>query len=307
LKDAIVKFGEKGDRYARHENLRAKQGVQMLKQTNVPLVVSGRTKESPDASATNRRILFGDSLLDSTAGERKSRTWATLVSVVLQCFVMGFVLLLPLWFTEALPKQQLLTFLEAPPPPPPPPPPPGAAPRVKVVKVTSNIADGRLRTPSRIPAKVQVIKEDEASPPVATTGGVVGGVPGGIPGGQVGGVLGGIIGSSSSPVPLPTLSRTAVQRVRVSQGVINGLLVSQVKPTYPRLAQQARVQGDVVLKAIIDKQGNVQHLQVLSGHPLLAPAAIAAVQHWHYKPFLLNGEPVEVETTITVNFRVQNS
>jgi len=281
---------------------RESQGVQMSKQTSVPMEVSGPMTMSREGSGASDKTLFGDSLLDSTVGERKSRTWATLVSVVLQCFLIGILILLPLWFTEALPKQQLITFLEAPPPPPPPPPPAAAAPRVKVVKVTSNIAEGRLRTPSRIPAKVQVIKEDEAPP----TGGVVGGVPGGIPGGQLGGVIGGIISSSSSLAPVPTLSKAA-QRVRVSQGVINGLLVSRVEPTYPSVAMAARIQGAVVLTAIIDKQGDVQHLQVLSGHPLLASAAIAAVKLWHYKPFLLNGEPVEVETTVTVNFRMHSS
>jgi len=261
---------------------------------------------SPEGSGASDKTLFRDSLLDSSVGERKSRTWATLASVLLQFFLIGILVLLPLWFTEALPKQQLLTFLEAPPPPPPPPPPAAAPPRVKVVKVISNIADGRLRAPSRIPAKIQVIKEDEAPPPVATTGG---GVPGGIPGGQLGGVIGGIVSSSASLAPVPTLSKAvpAAQRVRVSQGVISGLLISRVEPTYPSVAMAARIQGAVVLTAIIDKQGNVQHLQVLTGHPLLASAAIAAVKQWHYKPFLLNGDPVEVETTITVNFRMQSS
>jgi periplasmic protein TonB len=281
------------------------QGIKISKQTIVPMEVSGPVIASPEGSRASGKTLFGDSLLNSTAGERKSRTWATLVSVVLQCFVVGLLLLLPLWFTEALPKQQLLTFLEAPPPPPPPPPPAAAPPKVRIVKVTSDLADGRLRTPTRIPAKVQVIKEDEAPPPVATAG-VVGGVAGGIPGGQLGGVIGGIIGSSSSPAPVPTLSKPSVRRVRISQGVTNGLLVSRVEPIYPSVAAAARIQGDVVLTAIIDKQGNVQQLQVLKGHPLLVPAAIAAVKQWHYKPFLLNGEPVEVETTITVTFRTQS-
>src|SRR5882762_10264652 len=136
----------------------------------------------PRASAAPDKVLFEDSLLDSGVAQRKRRTWATLLSFVLQLFLIGLVLLLPLWFTDVLPKQQLLTFLEAPPPPPPAASTPSAA---KLVRVTSNIANGRLRTPSRIPPKVQVIKEDDAPPPVATTGGVVGGVPGGVPGGQL--------------------------------------------------------------------------------------------------------------------------
>ena len=263
----------------------------------------------PIVSAVRDRVLFEDILLDSSAAQRKRRTWPTLLSFVLQLFLIGLLLLLPLWFTDVLPKQQLLVFLEAPPPPPPPPPPAASTPSAaKVVKVTSNIANGRLRTPSRIPSKVQMIKEDDAPPPVATTGGVVGGVPGGIPGGQLDGVIGGIISSSSSLAAVPRLSppAPAVQRVRVSQGVTKGLLIYRVEPAYPPLAKQARIQGVVVMTALIDKGGNVQNLQVVSGHPLLAPAAIEAVKQWRYKPFLLNGQPVEVETTVTVNFRVHS-
>jgi len=264
----------------------------------------------PAASAARDRVLFEDSLLDSSVAPHKRRTWPTLLSFALQLFLIGLALLLPLWFTDALPKQQLLTFLEAPPPPPPPPPPAASTPpAVKVVKVTSNIANGRLRTPSRIPAKIQMIKkEDDAPPAVAATGGVVGGVPGGIPGGQLGGVIGGIISSTSGPAAVPTLSKPVptVQRVRVSAGVTNGRLIYRVEPTYPPLAQQAHIQGAVVLAALIDKGGNVQSLQVVSGPPLLVRAAIDAVKQWRYQPLLVNGQPIEVETTVTVNFHVRS-
>jgi len=261
------------------------------------------------ASAADDKVLFEGILLDSGIAQRKRRTWPTLLSFVLQLSLIGLLLLLPLWFTEELPKQQLLTFLEAPPPPPPPPPPAASTtPAAKVVKVTSNISNGRLRTPSRIPAKVQMVKEDDAPPPVVTTGGVVGGVPGGIPGGQLGGVIGGIISSGSIPAIVPTLSKPAptVQRVRVSAGLTNGLLIYRVEPKYSPLAQQARIQGVVLLTALIDKEGKVQRLQVVSGHPLLVPAAIEAVKQWRYKPYLVSGQPVEVETTVTVTFRVRS-
>jgi protein TonB len=152
-----------------------------------------------------------------------------------------------------------------------------------------------------------MIKEAEVPPPIATTGGVVGGVPGGIPGGQLGGVIGGIISANSSLAAVPKLSKPAptVQRVRVSQGVTKGMVVYRLEPTYPPLAREARIQGVVVLTAIIDKDGNIQNLRLVSGHPMLAPAAIDAVKHWRYKPFLLNGQPVEVETTVTVTFQMQ--
>jgi protein TonB len=167
-----------------------------------------------------------------------------------------------------------------------------------VQKVVSEINNGQLRTPTKIPEKVQMIKEEEAPPPVSSIGGVVGGVPGGVPGGQMGGVIGGII--SSTPVAVPKVATP--QRVRVSQGVSQGLLIHQVKPNYPPLARQARIQGSVVLQAVIAKDGSIQGLHLVSGHPMLAPAAIEAVKQWRYKPYFLNGEPVEVETQITVNF-----
>ena len=262
---------------------------------------------NPDSSAAYDQEIFEDILLGSSVEQRKRKTLATATSLFLQLLVIGSLLLFPLWFTEVLPMPQMLTFLVAPPPPPPPSPPPPSPPSVKVVKVASNIADGRLRTPSRIPAKVEMIKEDDAPPPAPITGGVVGGIPGGIPGGQLGGVIGGIISSSSSvsAVPSPSRPMPTAQRVRVSQGVIAGLLINRIEPTYPALAQQARIQGAVVLTAVIAKDGSVAHLQVLSGNPLLAPAAIAAVKQWRYKPFVLNGQPVEVETTITVTFHVR--
>jgi protein TonB len=242
--------------------------------------------------------MFEDSLIESGGRLRTKRGATTLVSFILQVILIGILVILPLVFTEALPKQQLMTFLVAPPPPPPPPPPPAAAP-VKTVKVVqTDIINGQLRTPTKIPEKVQMIKEEEAPPPVMSASGVVGGVPGGVPGGQMGGVIGGII--SSTPVAVPKVA--APQRVRVSQGVSQGLLVKKVQPTYPPLARQARIQGTVVLQAEISKDGTIENLRLISGHPMLAPAAIEAVKQWRYRPYMLNGEPVAVETTVMVNF-----
>jgi protein TonB len=210
-----------------------------------------------------------------------------------EAFLLVVLVLIPLLFTEALPRTQLMTFLVAPPPPPPPPPPPAAA--VKVVKVQTNIVNDQLRTPTKIPKKVEIIKEDATPPPMSA--GVMGAV-GGVPGGQLGGVIGGII--SSTPVAVPKVATP--QRVRVSQGVTQGMVLHRVQPSYPPLARQARIQGSVVLQAEISKDGSIQNLHLISGHPMLAPSAIEAVKQWKYKPYILNGEPVEVETTITVNF-----
>jgi protein TonB len=136
-------------------------------------------------------------------------------------------------------------------------------------------------------------------------GGVVGGVPGGIPGGQLGGVIGGILSQTSSLAALPKLAMPAPpKRIRISQGVTKGSLIQKIEPKYPPLAQGARIAGQVLLRAIIGKDGDIKELELLSGHPMLAPAAIAAVKQWRYRPFLLNGEPIEVETTVTITFQI---
>jgi protein TonB len=250
--------------------------------------------------------LFASSLLDYAGSEKRRRSGATVISFVFQCVLIGVALIIPLMYTEALPSAQLLTFLVAPPPPPPPPPP--AAAIVKIVKQiqTDLLNSGRLRTPTRIPQKVEMIKEEEAPPPNLNTAGVVGGVPGGVPGGQLGGVIGGIISSTSNISAVPKLVPVVPKRVRISQGVTQGLLVHRVEPTYPQIARTARIAGSVVLTAIISKDGQIEGLTLVSGHPMLAPAAIDAVKQWRYRPYLLNGEPVEVETTITVMFQLSS-
>jgi protein TonB len=236
--------------------------------------------------------MFEDSLVESGGRLKTSRGKTAAFSFGLQAIIIGIMVLIPLLFTEALPKAQLMMSLVAPPPPPPPPPPPAA---VKIVKtVQTDLVNGQLRTPTKIPKKVEMIKEEEAPPPSM---GVVGGVPGGVPGGQMGGVIGGIISSAPSAVP-----KVAVQRVRVSQGVTAGLVIHKVQPNYPPLARTARVQGSVVLAAVIGKDGTIQNLHVISGHPLLTQAALDAVKQWRYKPYILNGDPVEVDTQVTVNF-----
>jgi periplasmic protein TonB len=243
--------------------------------------------------------MFEDSLIESGNRLKTKRLWTSILSFIGQFALIGVLILIPLIYTDALPKTQLMTFLVAPPPPPPPPPPPAAP--VRVVKMVSEVVNGQLRAPTKIPQKIQMIKEEEAPPDLG--GGVPGGVPGGIPGGSAGGVIGGIL--STTPVAVPKVA--APQRVRVSTGVATGLLIRKVTPNYPQLAKQARIQGSVVLQAEISKDGTIQNLQLISGHPMLAPAAIEAVKQWRYKPYLLNGEPVAVETQVVVNFSLSGS
>ena len=158
---------------------------------------------------------------------------------------------------------------------------------------------GKLVAPKAIPKEVKIIKEEEL-PPDMGMGGIAGGVPGGVAGGSMGGVIGGVIGgagSSAPPPPKPTVTRT-----RVGGAVQAAKLVNRVQPLYPPLARQTRISGTVKLHAIIGKDGTVQQLQVVTGHPLLVQSALDAVRQWRYQPTLLNGEPVEVDTEIDVIF-----
>jgi TonB family protein len=113
-------------------------------------------------------------------------------------------------------------------------------------------------------------------------------------------------GTTQSGTPSTTsfsfAASTPGERVHVSQGVSQGLLTRKVAPSYPPLARQARISGTVELKALINQTGEVESLSLISGHPMLAPAAIDAVKQWRYRPYLLNGKAVNVETEITVNF-----
>jgi protein TonB len=239
--------------------------------------------------------MFEDSLMESGGKIRTNQKTTTTISFIIELIIIGFMILLPLLITEALPLHQLNSFLVAPPPPPPPPPPPAAAP-VKQVPRTTEMVNNELRTPSKIPKVIKMIKEEDQPAPAA---GVVGGVAGGVPGGQLGGVIGSIVGSSAPPPKVAT-----PQKLRVSQGVAEGNLTHRVEPQYPQMAKVAHIQGDVLLAATISKSGAIENLHAVSGHPILVQAAMEAVKQWKYKPYLLNGEAVEVETTVKVSFHM---
>jgi periplasmic protein TonB len=151
-----------------------------------------------------------------------------------------------------------------------------------------------LTVPPEIPIHVSTVPDEEASQRNET--GIAGDIPGGIPDGVNGSVL-----EMMKPVAPPPAKPT-VQKLRVSSGVAEGMLIHQVKPQYPAAAKLARVEGRVLLQAVIGKDGAIENLHAISGHPLLVSAAIDAVKQWRYKPYFLNGEPMEVETQIVVNF-----
>jgi protein TonB len=248
--------------------------------------------------------MFEQSFVGGENATRKASS--VFVSFLVQCGLIIVAVIIPLIYTDVLPKAQLTSFLVAPPPPPPPPPPPAATPPPKVVKVIPRQFDaGRLMAPKQIPKEIAMIKEEEL-PPAAASVGVVGGVPGGVPGGAPGGVIGGIIGavpSAAPPPPPPVAAKPATpKQIRVGGNVQAAKLLNQPKPSYPPLAKQARIQGVVRFNAVIGRDGTIQNLTLVSGHPLLVPSATEAVRQWRYQPTLLNGEPVEVVTQIDVNF-----
>jgi len=228
-------------------------------------------------------------LIESSSQKKKTNTgWSVIVSAVIQVSALSVLVLIPLIYTQALPKAMLATLLVAPPPPPPPPPPP-----VKdIIKpVARLIQSGKLMQPRAIPKDVAVFKEAELPPDVINNtnqSGVFGGIPG----------QGLIAGDPIAPPP------KAAAPVRIKQGgeVTAASIITQTRPVYPALARQARIQGTVLLHAIIDKDGQVAKLEVVSGHPLLVQSALDAVKQWRYKPTQLNGDPVEVDTTIQVTF-----
>jgi periplasmic protein TonB len=237
--------------------------------------------------------MFDEMVLSSPNPKKTNKPWTVLVSMIFQMVFLAILILIPLIYTEALPKTMMATMLTAPPPPPPPPPPPVAAQVVHIKPQVRLMDAGKLVQPKVIPKDVKIIKED--APDVST--GMTGGVPGGVAGGSMGGVIGGVIGGMAPPPPRPVQ-----QRIRQGGSVQAALLVNKVQPVYPPLARQTRISGTVRLHAIISKAGTIQSLEVMSGHPLLVRAAMDAVQQWRYKPTLLNGEPVEVDTTIDVIF-----
>ncbi|HTV57713.1 MAG TPA: TonB family protein [Candidatus Baltobacteraceae bacterium] len=238
--------------------------------------------------------MFEDMVVSGVTSKKTNTRWTVFVSTAIQAVILGILILIPLIYTEALPKAMLTTFLVAPPPPPPPPPPPAAIVHVK--PIVHLIQQNKLMAPTVIPKKVNIIKEEETPPDVGVGGGVVGGV-GGSAGGVLGGIIGGAPGSNLPPPPKVTPSR-----IKVGGNVQSASLIRQVMPVYPPIARTAHISGTVVLHAIIAKDGSIEELQYVSGPPLLMRAAMDAVREWRYRPTLLNGEPVEVDTTISVVF-----
>ena len=240
--------------------------------------------------------MFADLLSDSEWSHQSHRGWTTLISFTVQALALGCLLLLPLFYTEGLPRLAMLAPLLAPAPPPAahPAPPRPSSPATR----QSNLMGDRLISPQQIPSTVTVVTEFPPPPPVDPVS--VGVRHGGCDPHGCGTVMDSV-GNSNFVLPPPPPPAPAVHQPPVSH-MMEGNLVHRVQPEYPALARQVRVQGLVVLRAVISRDGTIENLQVLSGHPLLIQAALNAVRQWRYRPYVLNREPVEVETEVKVNF-----
>jgi len=233
--------------------------------------------------------MFEDALVESAGRVRTSSRYWVVATFSFQVMVMAIVILIPLLYPEALPRSVVLAKLTVPLPPH------AAVPRpVQVVKaVHTAVASNPYIVPAT-PTKITMVKDD-APPQMPDT---VGMGPAS-PSGPVG--LPPALSLAATPLPMV---KVAVKPTRqsVSSGVMVGFLLNKTVPSYPAIARAAHVSGAVVLHASISKAGTIEGLTVVSGPEMLRAAAVEAVKSWRYRPYLLSGEPTEVETTVTVNF-----
>ena len=250
-----------------------------------------------------RKSLFVESMLENSSTKPPRRSMDFFVSVVVHGFLLAAVILIPLFFTQAMDVHQFTaTLLVSPPhaPAPPPPPAPVAVARPVATRKVALPLPNRLIAPKIVPNHVSEAPID-AAVGFVPGGGVPGGVLGGVPGGVIGGVLGGTPSDIAPPAP-PAV--TPKGPIRVGGEVKAPRIISRVEPVYPILAKQARIGGDVVIEAVIDTHGNVVEMRAVSGHPLLIPAAIEALRQWKYEPTILVGQPYPVRLTVTITFRL---
>jgi periplasmic protein TonB len=244
----------------------------------------------PVSSSLQENNLFHDSLFASGAKLRPRNPWAVVGSVSLLSLLLLALVVIPLVHTDTLPKPETLTMLYV--------LSPAAGSNVTRLPVPTSTSRN-TPTNMRIRSAVHTTQE-AAAPPVDTAGGLVGGVPGGVVGGILGGVLSEVLRSTGSA---PVLATTpAPRRIRLPGRIAEANLVYDVAPQYPPEAGRARLEGPVVLMAVIGQDGSVEDVRVESGLPILVQAAIDAVKQWRYKPYLIDGEPVEVDSRITINF-----
>jgi protein TonB len=241
--------------------------------------------------------MFEDSLVESTGRIRTRSKRLVVVSFFLQAAILAVLMLLPYLYPAALPKQAFQALLLAPPPPMTRanlPVHAAAASRAMPVMLNS------LTLPSHIPVHAVMISDDNPEPAMSS----VIGSPEGTTGGS--NTLKNLFSDADGPMPrVVPEPKAKTGPMRVSAGVAAGRLLEQIRPRYPAIAVAARVQGTVVVEAVISKTGIVENAHAVSGPPMLMQAAVSAVAQARYQPYKLNGEPVEVETTVNVVFELQ--
>ena len=237
--------------------------------------------------------MFEDSTFESNGKIRtRSRGWM-LATFALNSSILLALILVPLIYTQALPRQAMAFLMEAPPPPPSAPPAP-----VHVLERTASDSPTAqvdpFTVPTRIPSNIAMI--NDPAPPGVTVG---------IPMDSGIGIPGGFGDAHQPPAPrvIPAAPRPSI---RLSTQIASGLLIRKVMPQYPPIARSVRLSGTVVLAATISKDGTIANLRVVSGPAMLQQAAMEAVSQWRYRPYLLNGEPVDVETSVNVIFTLGN-
>jgi protein TonB len=237
--------------------------------------------------------LFEDLIESDRVAHRTQQSKTLPVSLLIHSIIAALIIIVPLLSADQLPDPASAVkafFVEpmAAPAPPPPPPPPAAHP-VAPKAIPKPVLENKFVAPVEVPEEIK----PEESIDMGVEGGA-GGVEGGVPGGVVGGIVGG----------LPDAPPPPVQAVRVGGQIKEPKKLRNVNPVYPDIARQARVQGIVILECTISPQGKVTNVSVLRGLPLLNDAAVEAVKQWVYTPTLLNGVPVPVIMTVTVNFKL---
>jgi protein TonB len=244
--------------------------------------------------------------------EKTRKGWSVPLAMMAESLVVAFIVMHATSVTHVQAPVLMSKLIWLAPPPPPPPAPPAA--RRQPVKIAPRTFDlSKLKSPVIIPVKETKLNATLPDMPDAPElAGVLGGVPGGVPGGVLGGIPGGVLGGllnappPAAPPPPPIVAAVAKpaspSRISVGGHVQSALLLHVVEPPYPPLAKVAHVDGMVTLKAVVGCDGKVKELTLISGPPLLVSAAEAAVRQWIYRPTLLNGVPVEVETDIHITF-----
>jgi protein TonB len=240
--------------------------------------------------------MFEDSLVESQISHVSSgQRWTALASITFQCAIGATLVVIPMLHPERLvlrmPSPQVLV--------PVPPKPPLRIERVQTSSApssTASISSVARTVSTRLFPSTDPVAGD--APPATFTGM---NMSDGIPAALSIGIEG--HGTRVSVAPTPAASKPV--RVNVSSGVSAGLLMAPIRPIYPVIAKAARVQGTVVVTAVISRTGRIESLRVISGPAMLQTAALEAIRAARYQPYRLNGEPTEVETTITVNFRME--